>query len=478
MNHCFNTVDNSIVNGNLLQTRGQCSCSRSEDGLLLLLQCGICVEERLSKLRTIRNDLLLRHAKSKKALLTFQQQQQQQQQQQEKIQQMRESIRQWKECNEELVMKKLVPLQNQNDLRQQQYDDTTNQLQRGKVRLSWMKTCVVWNMEEEQKIFHQKIRSWQYKWCICLYKNYRVTLDSYYGKIGGLPLPHAGPSLYGALPSTLVSSSLYLVASLVHFLSQSLNLLPLPHPIAFQLIGSNKNNNTSRHSLPTNHSYEKKYIPPLVTLEELSQLQQQQQQDEEEDAVMDIQTPPTNNHNNYSNYLAASGLLTSSHLVSSAISAMKKTWKTTSSSSHHHHSTKQQFRTNSNSNNHKLLLQQQKSNIHQPSSLYRIVTEGTCCAILCEKSPTSNHNNVRHTTTNNNKNSMEYKLQPDNGEEYSTALQLLQNNIIALCIRSGVPAQSLYPAEAMLLNIHALIQYCQEQLQQKTTHSDENIETS
>ena len=180
--------------------------------------------------------------------------------------------------------------------------------------------------------------------------------------------------------------------------------------------------------------------------------------------------------------MGASGLLTSSHLVSSAISAMKKTWKTTSSSSHYHHpqSTKQQYRINSNINNKVFIQQQQqKLNTHRSSSLYRIVTEGTCCAILCEKSITSTNTNIRHTTTNNNKNSMEYKLQPDDGEEYNTALQLLQNNIVALCIRAGVPAQSLYPAEAMLLNIHALIQFCEEQLQQKPSNSNEHtIEAS
>ena len=371
INH-HDRIDDVVVKGKTTSTR-QCSCSSGSgsigDGLLPMLHCGVCVEERLSKLRTMRKDLLVRHSKSKRALMKFQQSQEKEKEKEKetktKIQQMRESIHQWKECNEELVMKKLVPLQYQNDIRQQQYDETTNQIQRGKVRLSWMKTSVVWNMKEEQKMFHQKIQSWQYNWCISLYKNYRVTLDSYYGKIGGLPLPHAGPSLYAALPSTLVSSSLYLVASLVHFLSQSLHLSPLPHPIAFQLIGSNSNTTktTTRHSLS---SSEKKHIPPLVTLEELSQLQLQQREDEEEDTVMDIQTPPINNHqhhnnnNNYSNYLGASGLLTSSHLVSSAISAMRKIWKTTPSSSHYHHpqSTKQQYRTNSNINN-KVFVQQQ-----------------------------------------------------------------------------------------------------------------------
>jgi hypothetical protein len=50
-----------------------------------------------------------------------------------------------------------------------------------------------------------------------------------------------------------------------------------------------------------------------------------------------------------------------------------------------------------------------------------------------------------------------------NEEDFAIALQLLQNNVIALCIRAGVPVVKLWPAEAMLLNLHALDAYCEEQ---------------
>jgi hypothetical protein len=49
-------------------------------------------------------------------------------------------------------------------------------------------------------------------------------------------------------------------------------------------------------------------------------------------------------------------------------------------------------------------------------------------------------------------------------DEFAIALQLLQNNIVALCIRAGVPVTALWPAEAVLLNLHALQVYCREQL--------------
>ena len=48
-------------------------------------------------------------------------------------------------------------------------------------------------------------------------------------------------------------------------------------------------------------------------------------------------------------------------------------------------------------------------------------------------------------------------------DNFAIALQLLQNNVIALCIRAGVPVSKLWPAEAILLNLYALDAYCAEQ---------------
>ena len=50
------------------------------------------------------------------------------------------------------------------------------------------------------------------------------------GKIGGLPLPHAGLALYGVLPQLVLSSSLRLVASLSQMVARCLGVV-LPHPI-------------------------------------------------------------------------------------------------------------------------------------------------------------------------------------------------------------------------------------------------------
>jgi hypothetical protein len=53
--------------------------------------------------------------------------------------------------------------------------------------------------------------------------------------------------------------------------------------------------------------------------------------------------------------------------------------------------------------------------------------------------------------------------QPDGSDEFAIALQLLQNNIVALCIRAGAPVTQLWPAEAVLLNLHVLNEFCQQQ---------------
>ena len=50
-----------------------------------------------------------------------------------------------------------------------------------------------------------------------------------------------------------------------------------------------------------------------------------------------------------------------------------------------------------------------------------------------------------------------------NQDEFAIALQLLQNHVMNLCIRAGVKVSKLWPAEAMLLNLHELALFCQEQ---------------
>lgn len=45
---------------------------------------------------------------------------------------------------------------------------------------------------------------------------------------------------------------------------------------------------------------------------------------------------------------------------------------------------------------------------------------------------------------------------------FPAALVLLQANVISLCLKSGLYAESLWPAEAMLLNMHVLKRHCEQ----------------
>ena len=41
-------------------------------------------------------------------------------------------------------------------------------------------------------------------------------------------------------------------------------------------------------------------------------------------------------------------------------------------------------------------------------------------------------------------------------DDFATCMQLLQNNVVALCIRAGVQVSEMWPAEALLLNLDLL----------------------
>lgn len=48
-------------------------------------------------------------------------------------------------------------------------------------------------------------------------------------------------------------------------------------------------------------------------------------------------------------------------------------------------------------------------------------------------------------------------------KNFSVGLDLLQQNVRVLSAQAGVPVSALWPAEAILLNLHSLKLYCMEQ---------------
>ena len=203
------------------------------------------------------------------------------------------------------------------------------------------------------------------------------------GKIGGLPLPHAGPELYGVLPAEELQSALRLVASLTGLAAQCLGIL-LPHPILLQSPSDKDREDIAAHSTRYQHG-------------------------------------DSERHNNYpSNLMHASASLTtspiSSALQNGSLPVDTKKYRAPSSM--------------------------------DPANVEQRVRHAVSAVIAEDQSKTTH-----------------YALAAEkmNQDEFAIALQLLQNNIIALCIRAGVPVDKLWPGEAVLLNLQALHLYCEAQ---------------
>ena len=256
----------------------------------------------------------------------------------------------------------------------------------------------------------EQVRSLRFQWSIQVFamhrlhvdqdeKNSRPTMRQRHargiGKIGGLPLPHAGPELYGVLPPHELQSALRLVASLTSTVARCLGIV-LPHPIRLQPDGPNGDiTDTVRPRAST-----RKVQSPGVDRKEPS--------------------------------VASSTTSLMSIVETTSFWGRKALARATGQ-------------------------QALKDTAHvniPPSMDSTAVTRRlrhACSAVLAEDhSPSTSLYTLSHTITNE--------------DEFAIGLQLLQNDVIALCIRAGVPVAALWPAEAVLLNLYALWMYCQDQV--------------
>jgi len=238
------------------------------------------------------------------------------------------------------------------------------------------------------------------------------------GKVGGLPLPHAGPELYGVLPPQELQSALRLVASITSTVARCLGII-LPHPILLQR--------------PSNYSQQSDIIHAAAMSQRNSS-----------------QDPSTMQKNN------SSVMKMDSKKDSSPDSTSTEELQALLEST----------------------LDDTDDNSRTCSSSSRQGLEGRANAIVVPPSmdPALVAQRVRHATAavlaesdNTNKSSSpssQYALAAGvmYQDEFAIALQLLQNNIIALCIRAGVPVAKLWPAEAILLNLYALQVFCEDQV--------------
>jgi hypothetical protein len=227
------------------------------------------------------------------------------------------------------------------------------------------------------------------------------------GKIGGLPLPHAGPELYGVLPPRELQSALRLVASVTCTVARCLGIL-LPHMILLTP------NGPSGDITDTVSDHE---VQRRIRETNNRKRQEEQQQQQQEQPV-------------------------GSSSTSSLLSYMDRSYWKKSAKKVLARATGQQT-----------IAELAQKTIIPPSmdtnQVSKRLHHATAAVMSEDQSPTSS----------------KFALSSEvmNQDDFAIALQLLQNNVIVLCIRAGVPVAKLWPAEAMLLNLHALDAYCEEQ---------------
>ena len=255
-----------------------------------------------------------------------------------------------------------------------------------------------------------KVRKLRFQWAGQVFSLFRLDVDKEekrptlrhrrargVGKIAGLPLPHAGPELYGVLPPNELQSALRLVASLTSTVARCLGIV-LPHPILLQPYG------------------------PRGDITDTVSQQQQEDVQPQVSAKPDLTTSTA----------------TLMSIVESATSGFGRT-------------AKKAFARATGQDG---LLQESLQTAIPPSMDISAVSQrlhhATSAVIAEDSSATSS----RYALSQGS----------EDGDQFAVGLQLLQNNVVALCIRAGVPVANLWPAEALLLNLHALSRYSREQV--------------
>jgi hypothetical protein len=259
------------------------------------------------------------------------------------------------------------------------------------------------------------VRKLRFQWALQAFSMFRLSVEKEengptqrqrhargIAKIGGLPLPNAGPELYGVLPKNELLSALRLVAGLTCTLSRCLGI-DLPHPILLQPHGPNGD------------------IIDSGTMENQSRKEKFGYTNEVESASPE------------------------STKTAALLSLMDtKTWGRSA----------------------KTALQRATGAPILPPPVFIDQPPSMDCSAVSNRLLHAKAAVIAESSTS----SARFALIPSSNsddEHFAIGLQLLQNNIIALCIRVGVPVSTLWPAGAMLLNLHALRLFCQQLILQE-----------
>lgn len=270
------------------------------------------------------------------------------------------------------------------------------------------------------------------------------------GKIGGLPLPHAGPELYGVLPARELQSALRLVASVTQLVAQCL-AIALPHPIllhytnpntfAKDFVGLDNDDQTmdiaNKHTLPNAEtSSNSRNEPDNQTRDTQSAATNEPSSEKQPSSLASILDD-----------LSHSFLSRATRRVMGGPSATEGTPLSTANTT-------------------SLLAAKAQRGVVPPSmdpALVQKRVRHARAAVLAENSRCRSLPSSQYTLSTDREGDADGSS--SNGpDEFAIALQLLQNDIVALCIRAGVSVDALWPAEAVLLNLHALYRHLKAQV--------------
>ena len=235
------------------------------------------------------------------------------------------------------------------------------------------------------------------------------------GKIGGLPLPNAGPELYGVLPPRELQSALRLVASVTSTVARCLGII-LPHPILLTPdgISGDITDTVSDLALKSHEKVESNH---------------------------EVQHEPNKDQHHHQHQTQTHQQTFGLSSTSSLMSLMDGSWKRSAKNA---------------------LKQAMGQHVIATSANNTFIPPSMDAGLVSKR---LNHATAAILAEDDGPMSSKFALSADlmHKEDFAVALQLLQNDVVVLCIRAGVPVAKLWPAEAMLLNIHALDAYCAKQ---------------
>lgn len=431
----------------------------------------------------------------------------------------------------------------ENDEREEQLQITATKVQLARERLDRMRQCLL--MQSEDKCIDngqcqiggglrdalvsgtQQIQTLRFQFACKVFDMHSLDVGEQYkdssstpnnknnesatgiGKIGNLPLPHAGPVLYGVIPRMILASSFRWVASLTQLVARCLGVV-LPHPI---LVCSKE-----CHQCGCLYDY-----MGDVANDELNDADDSDDEYAIDDGLKQIicsdcllsndgQTTTTQRSQppirSFSSSSTQSSQKRSSLLKFVGSSARKAISITTSATARvitHMHSSSsldpaEQFASNIHSNptmqynNNAASTKNKEGVLMSAESISRRINHASYAYLKesNDKSATeyvldpprwndegnvsTARNNIGYAPDNNSEardanksqgtfsNRQEFHIAE---ERFATGLQLLQNDVVALCVRVGVDVETLWPAESLLLNLHSLWCHCQKMVKTK-----------